>query len=294
MGKLRQVGILASTLIFAVSALAAVVVTDDEGNTISLPNPVKRVISLSPHTTEMMYAIGAGKTLVGVASHSDYPEGAHSLPIVGDFRQIDLERVLVLKPDLLIVWSGGSSPKQLEKLKQTGIAVFYSNPRHLRDIPDNMERLGILTAHETQASKVSQRWRWRLGNLEKEYRNRVPLKVFYQVSEMPLFTLNGKHIVSEAIGLCGGKNVFADMPVLAPNVSREAVLVAKPDVIISTQGMGTGNGLAGWKAYSMVDAVRYGNLFTIDPDLLNRPGPRMIDGVAMLCSMLDEARKKRQ
>lgn len=293
-GMLRQIGIFASTLMFAVSAFAAVAVTDDEGNTVSLPNPAKRVISLAPHTTEMMYAIGAGKTLVGVASRSDYPEEVRSLPVVGDFRQIDLERVLVLKPDLLVVWSGGSSPKQLEKLKQAGIAVFHSHPRHLKDIPDNMTRLGILTAHEVQAGKVSRQWMERLGNLEKQYRNRTPLRVFYQVSDAPLFTLNGKQIVSEAIGLCGGKNVFADMPVLAPNVSRETVLAANPEVIVATQGMGAEDGLAGWKAYGMVDAVRYGNLFGIHPDWLDRPGPRMIEGVEELCRMLDRARKNRQ
>lgn len=153
----------------------------------------------------------------------------------------------MLKPDLIVVWSGGNPPKQVGKLERAGIAVFYSNPRRLADIPGNMVRLGMLTGHEDQARKVAGQWNGRLDRLKRRYRNRAGLRVFYQVSDVPLFTLNGKQIVSEVIDLCGGKNVFADIPVLAPHVSTEAVLGANPEVIVSTQGDGNGkrNCLAG-------------------------------------------------
>lgn len=157
-----------------------------------------------------------------------------------------------------------------------------------------MVRLGMLTGHEDQARRVAGQWNGRLDGLKRRYRDRAGLRVFYQVSDVPLFTLNGKQIVSEVIDLCGGKNVFADIPVLAPHVSTEAVLAANPEVIVSTRGMGTENGLSGWRRYKMLDAVRYRNLFHMNPDWLDRPGPRMIEGAEMMCRQLDEARKNRQ
>ena len=150
-----------------VRVFAAIVVTDDEGKTVSLAQPAQRVVSLSPHATEMLYAIGAAEELVGVTRYSEYPEQAKSLPVVGDFRQIDLEKVLVLKPDLIVVWSGGNPPKPVGKLERAGIAVFYSNPRRLADIPGNMVRLGMLTGHEDQARKVAGQWNGRLDRLEQ-------------------------------------------------------------------------------------------------------------------------------
>lgn len=290
----KQTGWLLLGLFLVTRVFAAVTVTDDEGKTVSLAQPAQRIVSLSPHATEIVYFIGAGEKLVGVTRYGDYPEQAGSLPVVGDFRQIDLESVLLLKPDLVVVWSGGNPPKQVGKLEQAGIAVFYSNPRHLEDIPGNMIRLGILAGHEDQAKRVAGQWNDRLERLKRRYRNRDLLQVFYQVSDIPLFTLNGRQIVSEVIGICGGRNVFADMAVLAPHVSTEAVLAANPEVIVSTRGMGTEDGLSGWKRYGMLDAVRYRNLFSINPDWLDRPGPRMIEGAEMMCSRFDEARKNRQ
>ena len=272
---------------------AAVSVTDDEGHTVTLPQPAQRIVSLSPHVTEMVYAIGAGDRLVAVTSHSDYPEQARALPVVGDFRQIDMERVLALKPDLLVAWSGGSLAPQVEKLRQAGIPVFHSRPEHLADIPDNMIRLGVLAGREAAARQVSQRWLAQLEILKKRYRDRTPISVFYQVSDVPLFTLNGKHIVNEVIGLCGGRNVFAGLSVVAPHVSTEAVLAADPEAIVSTRGMGV-DGLSAWRRYTMLSAVRYGNLFAIHPDWLDRPGPRMLKGAEMMCKALDEARANRQ
>lgn len=281
-------------LFFATNGWAVVSVTDDAGRTVRLPHFAGRVVSLSPHATEMIYAVGAGAQLVGVTRFSDYPDEVRTVPVVGDFRQIDLERVLALKPDLLIVWSGGNPPKQISKLEQAGIPVFYSNPRRLKDIPDNMARLGILTGHEAAARKVADKWNRKLEALKAKYRNRSSLRVFYQVSDVPLFTLNGKHIVNEVIETCGGQNIFAGLPAIAPNVGTEAVLAANPEAIVSTRGMGAEDGLSGWKRYKMLDAVRYGNLFRINPDWLDRPGPRMIDGAGILCKKLDEGRENRQ
>ncbi len=278
-------------LFWTVNALAAVSVKDDLGLTVSLSGPAQRVISLAPHATELIYHVGAGSQLVAVTSYSDYPAEAKKLPIVGDFRQIDLERVLAMKPDLVVVWQGGNPQKQLERLKKAGIPVFYSDPRHLKDIPDNMVKLGILTGHEASARKKAGQWTAGMNRLKKQYGKRQAVRVFYQVSASPIFTLNGSHIVNEAITLCGGKNVFADLSIIAPNVSVESVIAKNPEVIISSKGLGTDNGLAMWKRFKTVDAVRYGNLFGINSDWIDRAGPRMLAGTEMLCKRLDESRK---
>ena len=278
-------------LFWTVNALAAVSVKDDLGRTVSLSGPAQRVISLAPHATELIYHVGAGSQLVAVTSYSDYPAEAKKLPIVGDFRQIDLERVLAMKPDLVVVWQGGNPQKQLERLKKAGIPVFYSDPRHLKDIPDNMVKLGILTGHEASARKKAGQWTAGMNRLKKQYGKRQAVRVFYQVSASPIFTLNGSHIVNEAITLCGGKNVFADLSIIAPNVSVESVIAKNPEVIISSKGLGTDNGLAMWKRFKTVDAVRYGNLFGINSDWMDRAGPRMLAGTEMLCKRLDESRK---
>lgn len=278
-------------LFWMVNAFAAVTVTDDMGRAVTLPKSAQRVISLTPHTTELIYYIGAGPQLVAVTSYSDYPSEVKKLPIVGDFRQVDLERVLAMKPDLLVVWQGGNPQKQLERLKRAGIPVFYSDPRHLSDIRDNMIKLGILTGHEATARKKAEQWTQGVSRLKKQYGKRTPVRVFYQVSDSPLFTLNGEHIVNDAIALCGGKNVFADLSIIAPNVSIESVIAKNPEAIISSKGLEISNGLSMWKRFRMVDAVRYGNLFGINPDWMDRPGPRMLAGTEMLCKKLDESRK---
>ena len=278
-------------LFWMANALAAVTVTDDTGRTVTLPKPAQRVISLAPHTTELIYYIGAGAQLAAVTSYSDYPSDAKKLPVVGDFRQIDLERVLAMKPDLLVVWQGGNPQKQLERLKKAGIPVFYSDPRRLGDIPHNMVKLGILTGHEAVARKKAGQWVQAMNHLKKQYGKRPKVGVFYQVSDSPLFTLNGKHIVNEAISLCGGMNVFADLSIIAPNVSIESVIAKNPEVIVSSKGLGTSNGLSMWKRFRTIDAVRYGNLFGINSDWMDRAGPRMLAGTETLCKRLEESRK---
>lgn len=277
-------------LFWMTNGLAAVTAKDDLGRTVTLPEPARRIISLAPHATELIYYIGAGSQLVAVTRYSDFPAEAKKLPIVGDFRQIDLERVLAMKPDLLVVWQGGNPQKQLDRLKKAGIPVFYSDPRHLNDISDNMIRLGVLTGHEATALKKAGLWTEGIGRLKKQYGKRPTVRVFYQVSNSPLFTLNGEHIVNEAIALCGGKNVFSDLSIIAPNVSIESVIVRNPEVIVSSKGLGNSNGLSMWRRYRMIDAVRYGNLFGISSDWMDRPGPRMLAGTEMLCRRLDDSR----
>lgn len=277
------------------SASASISVRDDYGNLVTLQQPAKRIISMAPHVTELLFAAGGGDRIVGAVSYSDYPEAAKRLPHIGDNRQVDMERIVATKPDLVVIWLHGSSARQVEQLRQLGIPLFYSQPRKLDDIPDSLVRLGHLLGTDQKASEAAADLRQQLTALAMRYENRSKVRMFYQVWDKPLYTLNGQHIVSDAIRLCGGENIFAAAKATAPTVSVEAVLQENPEAIISTGERSPADGGASlWKPYSMLTAVRRGNLMTIDGNLLNRPGPRMIAGTAALCDRLEQVRLHRK
>jgi iron complex transport system substrate-binding protein len=278
----------------ALNASAAISVRDDSGATVVLQQPARRVVSLAPHVTELLFAAGAGERIVGTVSYSDYPPAARAIPRIGDNREVDIERLLALKPDLLVVWRHNASSRQLEQLRELGIPLFYSEPHQLADIPDTLQRLGQLLGTEPQALQEAEALRRQLNDLAARYRNRPRVRVFYQVWAKPLYTLNGRQIVSDAIRLCGGENIFASLPVTAPHVDIEAVLQQNPDAIVSgNRPERSDDGLDIWQPYPTLQAVRLHNLFAINGDLLNRPGPRMIAGAAALCETLEQARRHR-
>jgi len=272
------------------NACAAISVRDDVGNAVTLQQPAQRVITLAPHTIELAYAAGGLNRVVGKGSHSLYPPTAHHIPEIGDNRQVDIERVIALKPDLLVLWRYGISERQIEQLRRLGIPLFFSDPRRLDDIPDSIVRLGKLFGTEKQAQAEADKLRRTLNDLRQRYGQRPLLSVFYQVSDRPLYTLSAQHIISEALRICGGANVFASMKSLAPQISVESVLAANPDVIIHTSVDENSDGLAFWRKYPTLTAVHRGHLFSLNPDLLDRPGPRMVNGVKTLCEALDKAR----
>jgi iron complex transport system substrate-binding protein len=276
-------------------ASAAINVRDDTGATISLQQPARRVISLAPHITELLFAAGGGGHVVGVLNYSDYPPAALRLPHVGDNNRIDLEQVLALKPDLVVVWLQGGAARQLEPLRKLGIPIFHSEPEKLNDIPDALERLGQLMGTETEARQSAADIRRRLAALSERYRNRPPVRVFYQVWDQPIYTLNGDTMVSDAIHLCGGENVFARLPIRAPAVNVEAVLAENPEAIVRGGRRDKSvTGLEMWKRYPTLLAAKRDNLFTVDADLMNRAGPRMVTGAAELCEKLELARSRRK
>lgn len=280
--------------LLAFQASASISVKDDKGNTVVLQRPAQRVVTLAPHATELVFAAGGGNRIVGTVSHSDYPPAARSIARIGDNRQIDIERLIALKPDLLVVWLHGNAERQLEPLRKLGIPLFYNEPQKLADIPDVLMRLGRLLGTEAQAEQAASDMRQKLAWLSSQYRNKPPVRVFYQVWDRPLYTLNGTHIVSDVIRLCGGENVFAHLPLTAPNVNVEAVLLANPEVLITGDRRGQDvTGLELWKQYPALLATRRGNLFVVESDVLIRPGPRIIAGAAALCEKLDLARSRR-
>ncbi len=275
-----------------VQAHAAITVTDDDGKPVTLQKPAQRVVALAPHVTELLFAAGGAEKIVGAVSYSDYPEAAKQVPRVGDNRQVDMERLLAMKPDLLVVWRHGTSERQIDQLRQLGIPIFHSEPKKLDQIADNLEKMGKLLGTEPAANAAAKELRQKLASLRAQYASRPPVRTFYQVWDKPLYTLNGEHIFSDALKACGGQNIFADQKVTAPVVSVEAVLEADPEAVFATAEKDYG-GVNLWRPYKTFKATRQDNLFTIDGNLLNRAGPRMIAGTAVLCEKLEEARKHR-
>ncbi len=265
---------------------ASIDVVDDTGQPVHLPRPAQRVISMARHATEMLFAAGGASRVVGVSAYSDFPAAATRLPQVGDARQLDLERILSLKPDLLVVWASGTPARQQEQLKKLGIPIYYSEPQKLNDIADSMARLAQLMGTGSDAAAQVSQFQASLATLRETYQKRRVVRVFYQISDKPLYTLNGQHIASDALVLCGAQNVFAALPVIAPSVSIEAVLQHNPEVIIGSE-----TNIAMWKSFPAMLAVKRGNLRTIDGNLLARSGPRMVEGVRRLCEVLEQARR---
>lgn len=266
---------------------AQIIVNDDLGHQVTLAHPAKRIITLAPNLTEIVEAAGAGAYLVGVSSYSDFPDYVKSLPQVNTASELNLELILSLKPDLVVAWQGGNPANQLEKIRALKIPIFYSQPLRLADISDTIITIGKLAATEQTATKQANAFNVKWKHLEKNYKQQKTVTVFYQLAAQPLLTLNKQSLINEVIKLCGGKNVFENTLGLVPEVTYEAVLQANPDVIIAMQE----NGLQHWQAFRTLRAVQHKQLYVINSDLLERYGPRLMDGAEMLCGDLSQARQ---
>lgn len=294
---MRFVKTFIALLVLAASfpATGTISVRDDAGNIINLLHPARRVITLAPHLTELVYAAGAGAQVVGTVSHSDFPVTARKILRIGTSHQIDVEQLIALKPDLVIVWLHGNPARQVEPLQKLGIPLFFSDPRKLEDVPDAIVRLGTLLGVRAHAQQIADGLEVQTTELAERYSNRRSVRTFIQVSDHPLYTLSDRNIVGDVIRLCGGVNVFGGLPVPAPSVSREAVIEQDPEAIISIQALSASpNQVNSWRKYAVVNAVRENNLFIVDADLLSRPGPRILKGAISICEKLDEVRNKRQ
>lgn len=272
-------------------AAPAISVVDDSGQTLRLTEPARRIVSLAPHLTEMLFAIGAGDRIVGVVAHSDYPAAARRLPQIGGYNALDLERILALAPDLVVAWQSGNNPAQIDRLRQLGLTVFVNEPRRLQDIPRTAQRLALLTGRAQAGAGFARRFTQRLEALRRQYAARRPVRMFYQIWNQPLITVNGQHLISDVMRLCGAVNVFADLPVLAPTVSVEAVLLAAPELIVIGGDEKTHHAWReAWLRWPQLPAVRQGQIYFINPDWMQRHGPRILDGAEQLCRYVQQTR----
>jgi iron complex transport system substrate-binding protein len=285
----------AGIVVLALPALANEIrMVDDAGRHVILKQPARRMVSLAPHITELLFAAGAGDRVVGTIEYSTYPEAAKRIAVIGDSAQLDLERIIALKPDLLVVWQHGNAQRQLERLLDMGIPAFYNQPSRLADIAHSIEQLGRLAGTEAVARAAARDFRARANELGARYAGRSPVTLFYQLWEQPLMTVNGEHLISDLMRVCGARNVFAGLKPLVPRVSTEAVLAANPEAMLGAVFEPPARGdLDNWKTWSRLTAVARGNFILIHTDLLNRPTPRILEGTRHLCEGVEAARARR-
>lgn len=266
---------------------------DDRGSVISLSAPPVRVVSLAPHLTEILFDIGAGQRLVGVMAFSDFPEQAKALPRVGNHSHLNFEQILSLQPDLILGWRGGNRESDLKVLRDFGLKVFETDPRTLEDVAALMRRLGMILGVPEAAEDSARHFEEAVTRLRKTRSNRRPLRVFYQVWDQPIYTLNGDHVVSQMIEGCGGTNVFSALDALSPVVSIEAVLDTDPEVILGPRESDqSASWMTRWESWPQVKAVANKQVHGIPADLVARMGPRLVDAMAAICGSLSMARSQ--
>lgn len=275
-------------------AKADVSVIDDSKRVVHLEKPAKRIISLAPHVTELVFSAGAGSSLVGVSEYSDYPEEAKKIASIGSIFALDLERILALKPDLVIIWGSGNAKLLANKLRDNKLTVFENEPHNFEDIANAIEKIAILAGTEKVGLANARQFRQRLQSLTQTYQlsdKQKPILVFHQMVKSPLMTVNREHFISKMIQLCGGKNVFADLKDISATITVEALMSANPEFIFSS-GKDNSKLLNDWASFPNLSAVKKQNLYSIPGDWLHRAGPRVLDATEMLCKRIQEARVK--
>ncbi|WP_152208182.1 cobalamin-binding protein [Marinobacter changyiensis] len=288
---------LGPVVLFALAVLAPLSVMatgpcarDALDSEVCLAGPAERVVSLSPGATELLFSAGAGAKVVAVSAWSDFPAEAAELPRVGNSNRLDLEAIVSLAPDLVVAWIDGNSRSQLERVSDLGIPVFWLAPRAFEDIARAVENLAALTGEPALGKTRAESFREGIASIESRYVDARPVRVFYQIWDQPLMTVNREELISKAIEVCGGVNVFGHLPRLVPRISREAVLAANPDAIVTAGQTGNLQWLEDWQQFPGLTAVAAGNLFLEPPDLLARPTLRIVEGARHLCQTLEQAR----
>jgi iron complex transport system substrate-binding protein len=254
--------------------------------------PPSRVVTIAPHLTELLYAAGAGDRLVGTIDTSDHPEAARRVPRIGDVTRLDAERLLALRPDLVLAWGDGSPKEQLALVRRLGLPMLEMQQHTLEDVPASIEQLGRLFGTEATARRAAEALRAELAALRARYAGARRLRVFYQVWGQPIYTLGGGHVVTQMLRVCGAENVFADQRASGFPVDEEAVYARDPDAIVLA---GTPRETAEWRARWLraprLRAVAREAIVELSPDLVNRMGPRIGQGTAALCERLAAVRR---
>lgn len=266
--------------------------SDARGITVRLQQSARHIITLAPNLTELVYVAGAGERLAGVARYSDYPPEARSLPVVSDAVQFDVERMLALRADLVLAWQGGTPTEAIARIERAGLKVFVAGAAGLEDIARNITSIAQLAGTAAAGSIARAAFDAELRLLRGRRSAGAPVRVFYEIWGRPLMTVNNAHLISEIVVLCGGINVFGDQRPLTPEVSREALLAARPDIVLGGSSADTPAAFsARWAALPPplnVLPARH-----LSPDLMQRPTPRILEGARQVCAHLDGVRTVR-
>ncbi|HEY2963747.1 MAG TPA: cobalamin-binding protein [Pyrinomonadaceae bacterium] len=262
-------------------------ITDDIGRSVTLPARVDRVITLAPNLTEIMFAVGAGDRLVGNTTYCDYPPEAKNVAKVGDTLHPSLERMIALKPQVVIVSTASQLEVFTQQLQNQNIPVFVTDPHDLDGVFRSIEQIGRIAGHEQQANALVQKLRERTSAVEQAVKQAKPVRVFYQLSAEPLYTAGHDSFVTDLMRRAGAISVTADVPGAWPKYSTESALAAKPDaIILPTRGsMGVANSNVA-EALRNSPAVQAGRVYKINDDHLVRPGPRAVDGLEEMARAL--------
>ena len=280
-------------LCFVGPVQAEISVIDSTGATLTLGQPAQRIVSLTPHLTELLFAVGAGEQLVGTVDYSDYPAAALKIPRVGAFNSISFEAIINLSPDLVLAWRSGNGGEMIARLRALGLPVYVDEPDSLAAIGASLGKLGQLAGTEPEAERAMMAYQQKLLALRHRYSQQRPLSVFYQIWNDPLLTINGEHLISKVIKLCGGCNVFASAVPLVPKLSVESVIALNPQVIVASgEEEQRREWLKAWEVWPMLDAVKSGRLYFVPASLLQRHTPRLLEGAELLCQQLDAARQQ--
>lgn len=274
----------------AAEGTASIVLPQAGGDELVLEAPAGKIVALSPHLTELVFAAGAGHLLAATVAYSDFPPEAANLPRVGDAFRIDVERVQLLAPDLILAWQSGNLPGAVSHLAELGFRVWTVEIRRPEEIAVALEQIGRAAGTEDAAYAAAHDLRARIAGLQARYSERGPVSYFYQVAEQPLYTVNGDHLISRGLSYCGGRNVFSDLPALAPQVALEAVLLADPRLLIAPRVEGQDNPLEHWRSWPRLQAVRGENFLLLAGDEISRATPRFLDVVELACAMMDDLR----
>lgn len=245
-----------------------------------------RVVSLAPSLSEIVVELDSADLLVGVLDAGERPAALKDVPSVGRYGQLDMERLLSLKPDLLLLWPGSVGPAQRDQLKHLNIPTYVAEPHNLEQLSAQIEAIASQLRRPERGLKLAAELREKFNDLRQRYRRDTPLNVFYQVWDKPLYTVGGGQIISDALEVCGARNVFADLSLPAPQVSIEAVLQRNPEVILA----GDQAQLDAWKAWPQVAAVGHGQLLLVSDKGLERPSGQMIEATAKLCKLIQPQR----
>lgn len=274
------------------SATAEIRLPQADGAWLELPTPADRIVTLSPHLAELVFAAGAGSHLIATVEYSEFPVAAGQVPRVGDAFRIDIERIISLNPDLVIAWDSGNPRQAIDQLRSLGVAVWTVEIRELAEIATVIENIGKLSSEQTVAHAAATNFRQRMEALSSRYDSRPSLDYFYQVAARPLFTINGDHLISKGLSLCGGRNIFDQQPGLAFQVSYESVIVADPNALFAPAIEGDADPLASWLEWPGMQAVQNSTLFLLPADEISRASPRILDALELACSLLDELRTR--
>ncbi len=287
---MRTLGFSILLLAFSLQSRAEVVLPQADGSQLVLDHPAKTVITLSPHLTELVFAAGAGHQLIATVEYSEFPPEAASIPRVGDAFRLDLERILTLRPDLVIAWQSGNPQQALDRVQALGIPVWTVEIRHPGQIAETLNSVGLATGNPETARAAADQSSSKLELLHKKYSELSPVSYFYQVASTPLYTINGDHLIAQGLEICGGVNIFNDSSTLAPQVAHEAVIAANPQALIAPTGPLQVDPLAVWRDWKKMQAVHNQAMILLPADEISRATPRMLDAVATACSELNKVR----